>query len=107
MEQSTANPTLFQRGCACNSSNTSDLPIIYTSSYRVLEIHFTAVNMTALDDPDHLNFEATYEFMKLPLLCKEVKKLRGTSGTVHAGEDNVSTFSSIPQNVDIPTSSGN
>lgn len=52
--------------------------------------------MTALDDPDHLNFEATYEFMKLPLLCKEVKKLRGTSGTVHATEDNVSPlFSSI------------
>lgn len=92
MEQSTANPILFQRGCGCNSSNTSDLPIIYTSSNRVLEIHFSAVNMTALDDPDHLNFEATYEFMKLPLLCKEVKKLRGTSGTVHAGEDNVSSF---------------
>lgn len=90
MEQSTAGPTLFQRGCGCNSSNTSDLPIVYTSSNRVLEIHFTAVNMTALDDPDHLNFEGTYEFMKLPLLCKEVKKLSGTSGTVHSAEDNVS-----------------
>lgn len=90
MEQPTSGLALYQRGCACNSSNTSDLPIVYTSSSRALEIHFTAENMTALDDPDHLNFEATYEFIKLPLLCKEVKTVSGTSGTVSMADENVS-----------------
>lgn len=99
MEQSTDGYALFQRGCACNSSNTSDLPIVYTSSSRALEIHFTAANMTALDDPDHLNFEATYEFIKLPLLCKEVKRISGTSGTISMADENVSllfTLNSSP-----------
>lgn len=87
---------LYQRGCACNSSNTSDLPIVYTSSGTALEIHFVATNMTAIDDPDHLNFEATYEFIKLPMLCKEVKKLSGTSGTINMADENVN---SIPSTV--------
>lgn len=90
MEQSSSNRTFFQRGCGCNSSNTSDFPIIYTSTSRVLQIQFTANNMTALDDPDHLSFEATYEFIKLPLLCNEVKILYGVSGTIRTAEDNVS-----------------
>lgn len=95
MEQPTTGLALYQRGCACNSSNTSDLPIVYTSSSRALEIHFTAFNMTAIDDPDHLNFEATYEFIKLPLLCKEVKRLSGTSGTINLAEENVSEKNSF------------
>lgn len=90
MEQPISDAPLFQRGCGCNSSNTSDLPILFTSSSRVLEIHFTAINMTALDDPKHLNFEATYEFIKFPLLCKEVKTLTGTSGTINLEDENVS-----------------
>lgn len=89
MEQPTGSGTFFQRGCACNSSNTSDVPIVYTSPSRVLELRFIAFNMTARDDPDSLNFEAAYEFLKLPLLCKEVKILNGTSGTVNMADDNV------------------
>lgn len=89
MEQPTSSENLFQRGCACNSSNTSDLPIVYTSPSRALELRFIAFNMTARDDPDSLNFEATYEFIKLPLLCKEVKILNGTSGTVKMADENV------------------
>lgn len=90
MEQPTGSDTFYQRGCACNSSSTSDLPIVYTSSSRALEVRFTATNMTAHDDPDNLNFEATYEFIKLPMLCKEVKRLNGTSGTINVAEENVS-----------------
>ncbi|XP_031626059.1 uncharacterized protein LOC116342540 [Contarinia nasturtii] len=88
MEQPTGSETFYQRGCACNSSSTSDLPIVYTSSSRALEVRFTATNMTAHDDPDNLNFEATYEFIKLPMLCKEVKRLSGTSGTINVAEEN-------------------
>lgn len=89
MEQPGGGQAFYRRGCACNSSNTSDLPIIYTSSSQTLEVRFTAFNMTALDDPDHLNFEATYEFIKLPLLCKEVKKLSGTSGIINMADESV------------------
>lgn len=92
MEQPTGNQAFYQRGCACNSSNTSDLPIVYTSSSRALEVRFTAMNMTALDDPDHLSFEATYEFIKLPLLCKEVKILSGPSGIINLADENVRNF---------------
>lgn len=89
MEQPTGSQAFYQRGCACNSSNTSDLPIVYTSSSQTLEIRFTAFNMTAHDDPEHLNFEATYEFIKLPLICKEVKKLSGASGIINMADENV------------------
>lgn len=56
---------------------------------QTLEVRFTAFNMTALDDPDHLSFEATYEFIKLPLLCKEVKRLSGTSGIINIADEKV------------------
>lgn len=89
MEQPPGTQTFYRRGCACNSSNTSDLPIVYTSTSQTLEVRFSAFNMTALDDPDHLNFEATYEFIKLPLICKEVKRLSGTSGIINMADENV------------------
>lgn len=89
MEQPPGSQTFYRRGCTCNSSNTSDLPIVYTSTSQTLEVRFSAFNMTAQDDPDHLNFEATYEFIKLPLLCKEVKRLSGTSGTINMADENV------------------
>lgn len=89
MEQPTGGHEFYRRGCACNSSNTSDLPIIYTSSSQTLEVRFTATNMTALDDPDHLSFEATYEFIKLPFLCNGVRRISGTSGTINLSDENV------------------
>lgn len=70
--------------------NTSDLPIIYTSSSREIEIHFTAVNMTSEDDPDNLSFEATYEFIKGPMACKELRKVSGGSGRISVSTDDVS-----------------
>lgn len=90
MEQPWYNTTTFLRGCGCNSMNTSDLPVIYTSSSRQIEIHFTALNMTTLDDPDNLNFEATYEFIKGPSACKELRKVSGGSGTILVSADDVS-----------------
>lgn len=89
MEQPTINQAFYQRGCACNSSSTSDLPIVYTSSSQIIEVRFTAFNMTAHDDPEHLSFEATYEFIKLPLICNEVKKFTAASGTINMADENV------------------
>lgn len=92
MEQPWYNTTTFLRGCGCNSMNTSDLPIIYTSSSREIEIHFTAVNMTTEDDPDNLHFEATYEFIKGPMACKELRKVAGGSGSISVSTDDVSQW---------------
>lgn len=81
MERHWPDSTLFIRSCACNSSSLSELPLVYTSASKELELHFTAENMTSKDDPDLINFEATYEFIKGPYTCKENRKKSGSSGT--------------------------
>lgn len=63
----------FIRNCVCNSTNSSSassvFPISYTSSSREVEVHFSAVNMSKYDDPDNLNFQATYEFLRpIPMI---------------------------------------
>jgi hypothetical protein len=82
---------LFVRNCVCNSTDADIFPISYTSQGRELEVHFTAVNMTKYDDPDSLNFQATFEFVK-PLVqadCKKKRKL-GSEGTISLNEGDVS-----------------
>ena len=37
---------IFPRGCICNTTNQSTLPVEFTSTGRELEVHFTAINMT-------------------------------------------------------------
>ncbi|XP_037938714.1 uncharacterized protein LOC119671912 isoform X1 [Teleopsis dalmanni] len=73
---------LLPRGCLCNSSNTSHLPVEYTSTSRDLEVHFTAFNMSTLDDPDAINFEGLFEFIKGPTNCKDGRRKFGPSGTI-------------------------
>lgn len=73
--------TLFHRSCSCNGTNSSDLPLVYTSAAKELEVHFIAINMTSEDDPDFVNFEATYEFIKGPYLCRDSRRKMGPSGT--------------------------
>lgn len=84
---------LFIRSCVCNSTAVNILPITYVSSSRELEVHFTAINMTKYDEPDTLNFMATFEFVK-PLLagepCKEAKRKLGSEGTISLNEGDVS-----------------
>lgn len=84
----------FFRGCMCNSTNNGtraanvSLPVIYTSTSRELEVHFTAVNMTDADDPEHMQFEGTFEFIKAPVHCKDSRRKFGASGLIKlaAGE---------------------
>lgn len=89
----------FFRGCMCNatsfngtnnSSVNSNLsaPVIYTSTSRELEIHFSAINMTDEDDPQHIQFEGTFEFIKAPVHCKDSRRKFGASGLINlaAGE---------------------
>lgn len=95
MERHWPDPSLFVRSCACNSSNVSDLPLVYTSASKELELHFIATNMTAKDDPDAINFEATYEFIKGPYTCKENRKKSGPSGSGSLTQEEVRTFGHI------------
>lgn len=71
-------------GTASNAS----LPVIYTSTSRELEIHFSAFNMTDDDDPEHIQFEGTFEFIKAPVHCKDSRRKFGASGMINlaAGE---------------------
>ncbi|XP_058836455.1 uncharacterized protein LOC131693017 isoform X2 [Topomyia yanbarensis] len=73
---------LFPRGCICNSTNKSFLPIVFTSTGREVEIHFISENMTSGDDPDSINFEATFEFIKAPIVCKDVRRKNAVTGIV-------------------------
>lgn len=72
---------LFHRSCSCNGTNSSDLPLVFTSTGKEIEVHFISTNMTTEDDPDSINFEATYEFIRGPYMCKESRKMTGPSGT--------------------------
>ena len=37
--------------------------------------------MTTEDDPDSINFEGTYEFIKGPYTCKDTRRKSGESGS--------------------------
>lgn len=90
MERHTPDSTiLFQRSCSCNGTNSSELPLVYTSTGKEIEVHFISTNMTTDDDPDSMNFEATYEFIKGPYMCKEPRKMSGPSGTTSLSHEDV------------------
>lgn len=81
---------LFIRNCICNSSsNITEFPLSYTSTSRELEVHFTAINMTQFDDPDSLNFEATFEFIKIPSKCLDTRRRMGSEGTLNSKDGEV------------------
>lgn len=84
---------IFVRNCICNSSEseTSALPITYVSTSREVEVHFSAINMTRYDDPDSLNFQATFEFIKpIASKCKESRRKLGSEGIIFLNEGEVS-----------------
>jgi hypothetical protein len=85
---------IFVRHCVCNSTENDIFPISFTSNSRELEVHFTAANMTKYDDPDSLNFQATFEFIRplVQLKCKDGKRKLGSEGTIslNEGEGDVS-----------------
>ncbi|CAG9804070.1 unnamed protein product [Chironomus riparius] len=79
---------IFIRNCICNSTTESVLPLTYVSSSRELEVHFSAINMTRYDDPDTLNFQATFEFIKpsIPTKCKDTRRKLGSEGVISLNE---------------------
>lgn len=83
---------IFVRNCICNSSDPSALPITYESKGREVEVHFTAINMTRFDDPDTLNFQATFEFIRPPHVgkCKDQRRKLGSEGIIYLNEGEVS-----------------
>lgn len=60
------------------------------STSREVELHFIGNNMTALDDPDTVNFEATYEFFKGPTICRDSRRKTGSSGIIDLNVGDVS-----------------
>lgn len=88
---------IFIRNCICNSSTESVLPLTYISSSRELEVHFSAINMTRYDDPDTLNFQATFEFIKpsIPTKCKDTRRKLGSEGVINLNEGEVITKNTI------------
>lgn len=88
---------LFQRSCLCNGTNYTEVPLIFTSSGRELELHLIALNMSSYEDPDTLFFEATYEFVKAPYVCKESRKHIGTSGEASLSIEDVSFVFGLSQ----------
>ncbi|KAL9699004.1 hypothetical protein quinque_002445 [Culex quinquefasciatus] len=66
--------TVFPRGYICNSINLVFLPYVFNSIEREVGNHFSAERMAALDDPDSPDFESTFEFIKAPIICKEVRR---------------------------------
>lgn len=91
--------TLFHRSCSCNGTNSSDLPLMFTSTGRNLEVHFSSINMTSEDDSDGIYFEATYEFVKGPYTCKEGRRKAGPSGTNSLSVEDVSFLAPIHRNI--------
>lgn len=89
-ERLSTNSILFHRGCVCNGTNSSNLPVSYVSSTRDLEIHFSAFNMTAEDDHTTIYFEGTFEFIRDTSTCKESRKKFGTSGATNLAYEDVS-----------------
>lgn len=89
---------IFIRNCVCNSSADNILPITYISTSREVEVHFNAINMTKYDDPDSLNFHATFEFVRplIPTKCKDPKRKLGSEGTISLNEGEVSCFLTNP-----------
>jgi hypothetical protein len=84
---------IFIRNCICNSTTESFLPLTYVSTSRELEVHFSAINMTRYDDPDTLNFQATFEFIKpsIPTKCKDTRRKLGSEGVINLNEGEVIT----------------
>lgn len=48
--------------------------------------------MTTLDDPDAINFEGMFEFIKAPTSCKDGRRKFGPSGTIHMTFGDVSVI---------------
>lgn len=83
-------PVLFQRSCLCNGTNSTDVPHVFTSTGREVEVLLLAQNMSADDDPEGTYFEATYEFVMGPYACKESRDRIGASGTASLSMEEVS-----------------
>lgn len=97
LEKHSPDSTLFLRSCGCNSTNTSDLPIIYTSSGKDLEVHLIAANMTSQDDPDSIYFEATFQFIKGPYTCRESRRRHGPGGQTSLALEDVNMNVSLTE----------
>lgn len=72
------------RACLCDNftlSTSQSRPLIFISSSRYMEIHYTISQMNITEDFRDLYFFATFEMLRLPE-CPRRQRLRGSGGEV-------------------------
>ncbi|KAF5293767.1 hypothetical protein FQA39_LY03252 [Lamprigera yunnana] len=70
------------RACLCDNSTLNSKPIVFLSSSRTLELHFTAKDMNITEDFTDLYFHATFELVRMPE-CPRKQRMKGFGGDVH------------------------
>lgn len=71
----------YMRDCICGIPD-KHLPYTYVSTSNVVEIRFDARDMDAGDDYGNLNFEGTWQFVKMPSCAGPGMRKMGASGEV-------------------------
>ncbi|KAL3272513.1 hypothetical protein HHI36_013989 [Cryptolaemus montrouzieri] len=69
------------KACLCDNTSLSNKPLVFLSSSRHLELHFTAKDMNMTEDFTVLHFHATFEIIKMPS-CPRQQRVRGYGGDV-------------------------
>ncbi|XP_049816979.1 uncharacterized protein LOC109597464 [Aethina tumida] len=69
------------KGCICDNSSLNSKPIVFVSSSRTLELHFTAKEMNITEDFTVLHFHALFEIIHTPE-CPRKQRIRGYGGEV-------------------------
>lgn len=76
--------TRIPRACICDNFTLSAVnprPLVFLSSSRFMEIHFTLTKMNITEDFRDLYFFATFEMIRMPE-CPRRQRLRGSGGEV-------------------------
>ena len=74
----------FSRACLCDNSTLSasgSRHIAYTSSTRIIELHFTVTRLNITEDFVDLYFHASFEIVRAPD-CSRKQRLRGSGGEI-------------------------
>lgn len=84
--------TRIPRACLCDNftlSSSNPRPLVFLSSSRFMELHFTLTKMNITEDFRDLYFFATFEMIRMPE-CPRRQRLRGSGGEVEFNNPPVS-----------------
>jgi hypothetical protein len=72
------------RACLCDNSTLSasgSRHIVYTSSTRIIELHFTVTRLNISEDFTDLYFHGSFEIVRAPE-CQRRQRVRGSGGEI-------------------------